>query len=79
MWKQRIAPAIGALKVQDVTEEDVGAVVRAPLRMDKAGWVVGGKAEAGNLYRLLRHLFRKALGWGLRPSLTESQNTRWGI
>ena len=67
MWKLRISPAIGLLKVQDVTEEDVGAVVRAPLRLDAAGRVVGGKGQAGNLYRLLRHMFRKALGWGLRP------------
>jgi len=29
--------------------------------------VVGGRAEAGNAYRLLHHLFRKALAWGLRP------------
>jgi integrase len=67
MWKRRIEPAIGHLKISDVTEEDVGAVVRAPLRLDAAGQVIGGKAEAGNLYRLLHHLFRKALGWGLRP------------
>jgi integrase len=67
MWERRIAPAIGHLKVKDVTEEDVGAVVRAPLRLDGAGRVIGGKAAAGNLYRLLHHLFRKALGWGLRP------------
>src|SRR4029077_19628861 len=25
------------------------------------------KAEAANLYRLLHHMFRKSLGWGLRP------------
>ena len=67
MWKQRIEPAIGALKIEDVTEEDVGTVVRAPLRLDAAGRAVAGKAQAGNLYRLLRHMFRKALGWGLRP------------
>ena len=67
MWERRIKPAIGHLKINDVTEEDVGAVVRAPLRLDAAGQVIGGKAEAGNLYRLLHHMFRKALGWGLRP------------
>ena len=67
MWERRIKPAIGRLKVGAVTEEDVGAVVRAPLRLDAAGQVIGGKAEAGNLYRLLHHMFRKALGWGLRP------------
>jgi integrase len=66
MWERRIEPAIGHLKINDVTEEDAGAVVRAPLRLDAAGRVIGGKAEAGNLYRLLHHLFHKALGWGLR-------------
>jgi integrase len=66
MWERRIKPAIGHLKINDVTEEDAGAVVRAPLRCDAAGRVIGGKAEAGNLYRLLHHLFHKALGWGLR-------------
>src|SRR3954452_19742482 len=39
----------------------------APLRLDAAGQAIGGKAEAGNVYRLLHHLFRKALAWGLRP------------
>src|SRR5712691_6022355 len=67
MWERRVKPAIGALKVKDVTEEDAGAVVRAPLRLEATGRVIGGKAEAGNLYRLLHHLFRKALAWGLRP------------
>src|SRR5258708_27846007 len=61
LWKQRIKPALGHLKVHEVTEEDAGAVVRAPLRLDAAGRVIGGKAEAGNVYRLLHHLFRKAL------------------
>jgi hypothetical protein len=37
------------------------------LRLDDAGQVRGGKAEAGNLYRLLHHMFRKALAWKLRP------------
>jgi len=66
MWKTRIEPAIGSLKVNDVTEEDAGNVVRAPLRLDKDGQVIGGKAEAGNIYRLLHHMFRKAIGWKLR-------------
>jgi integrase len=66
MWTRRINPVIGQLKINDVTEEDAGAVVRAPLRLDDAGQVVGGKAEAGNVYRLLHHVFKKALGWGLR-------------
>jgi len=66
MWTRRIEPAIGSLKINEVTEEDAGAAVRAPLRLDAAGQVVGGKAEAGNLYRLLHHLFHKALQWKLR-------------
>jgi integrase len=66
MWTRRIEPAIGHLKINEVTEEDAGAVVRAPLRLDAAGQVIGGKAEAGNLYRLLHHMFSKALQWKLR-------------
>jgi len=66
MWENRVAPAIGHLKIKSVIEEHVGAVVRAPLRL-AGGKVIGGKAEAGNLYRLLHHLFGKALAWGLRP------------
>jgi integrase len=66
MWTRRIEPAIGHLKISEVTEEDAGAVVRAPMRLDAAGQVIGGKAEAGNLYRLLHHMFRKALQWKLR-------------
>jgi integrase len=66
MWERRIKPAIGHLKINYVKEEDAGKVVRAPLRLDAAGRVIGGKAEAGNLYRTLHHLFHKALGWGLR-------------
>jgi integrase len=66
MWTRRIEPAIGHLKINDVSEEDAGAVVRAPLRLDATGQVIGGKAEAGNLYRLLHHMFRKALQWSLR-------------
>jgi integrase len=67
MWMRRVEPAIGNLKISDVTEEDAGAVVRAPLRLDAAGQVIGGKAEAGNLYRLLHHMFHKAMQWKLRP------------
>jgi integrase len=66
MWDTRIKPAIGTLKINDVTEEDVGEVVRAPLRLDKDGQVIGGKAEAGNIYRLVHHMFRKAIAWKLR-------------
>jgi integrase len=66
IWKSRIEPEIGALKINYVTEEDAGKVVRAPLHLDEDGQVIGGKAEAGNIYRLLHHMFSKALGWGLR-------------
>jgi integrase len=66
IWTRRIEPALGALRIKDVTEEDCGAVVRAPLRLDAAGAVLGGKAEAGNIYRLLHHLFGRALAWRLR-------------
>jgi integrase len=66
MWERRIEPAIGRLKINDAAEEDAGAVIRAPLRLDVAGQVIGGKAEAGNLYRLLHHMFHKALQWKLR-------------
>jgi integrase len=67
LWIRRIKPAIGTLKLNAVTEEDAGAVVRAPLRLNDAGAVIGGKAEAGNIYRLLHHMFAKALAWRLRP------------
>jgi integrase len=66
LWRQRIEPAIGQLKVGDVTEQDVGAIVRAPLRLDANGQVFAGKAAAGDLYRLLHHLFKKSLVWRLR-------------
>ncbi len=66
LWERRVKPALGHLKVQEISEEESGAVVRAPLRLDGAGRIIAGKAEAGNLYRLLHHLFGKALAWGLR-------------
>jgi integrase len=67
IWSKRIQPAIGALKIKDITEADVVALVHAPFKFDKAGQVVGGKAEAANIYRFLHHLFVKANAWGLRP------------
>jgi integrase len=66
LWNTRIKPAMGSTRVNQVTEEDAGAVVRAPLRLDEAGTVIGGKAAAGNLYRLLHHMFSRALAWKLR-------------
>ncbi len=67
MWQSRIEPAIGKLKIKDVTDQDAGAIVRAPFQFDEAGRIVKGQAEAANLYRLLHHLFSKALAWGMRP------------
>ena len=66
IWKRRIEPAIGHLKINEVTEEDAGAVVRTPVKLDAKGQVIGGKAEAGNVYRLVHHMFHKALQWNLR-------------
>lgn len=66
IWERRIRPAIGALKLKDVTEDDVSTVVLSPFRLDESGQVIGGKAEAGNVYRLLNHMFNKALAWQLR-------------
>jgi integrase len=66
MWKSRIQPAIASFKIDEVTETNVGTVVRALLRLDESGQVVGGKGAAGNLYRLLHHMFHKAEAWGLR-------------
>jgi integrase len=66
MWERRIGPAIGHLKINNVGAEDAGAVVRAPLRLSEGGQVVEGRAEAGNIYRLLHHLFSRAEVWGLR-------------
>jgi integrase len=66
LWRRRIEPAIGATRINNVSDDDAGAVVRAALRFDEDGIVVGGKAEAGNVYRLLHHLFSKALIWKLR-------------
>jgi len=59
MWTRRIEPKIGHLKISDVTDEDAGAVVRAPLRLDTADQVIGGRAEAGNIYRLVHPCSRR--------------------
>jgi integrase len=67
MWKRRIEPAIGRLPVRDVSGTDLSGIVRGALRLDAKGNVVGGKAAAGNLHRLLHHLFAKALAWRVRP------------
>jgi integrase len=67
MWKARVEPAIGRTPVREVSDTELSAIVRAPLRLDAKGCVTGGRGEAGNLYRLLHHLFAKALVWRLRP------------
>jgi integrase len=66
VWKARIKPKIGALKVADVTTQDCSDLVRSCFSLDKDGRVTGGKAAGGNVYRLLHHLFSKALLWKLR-------------
>ena len=67
MWLTKIEPTIGKVAVRDVDAEDIRTIVHGPLRMDKDGRVVGGKGEAGNLYRLLKHMMRTAIRWKLRP------------
>ena len=37
------------------------------MRTDKDGRITAGKGEAGNLYRLLKHMMRTAIRWKLRP------------
>jgi integrase len=67
MWHSRVEHRIGDLKIKDVTSEDAAALVREALRVDDEGRIVGGRAAAGNVYRLLHHMFGKALAWGMRP------------
>jgi hypothetical protein len=68
MWAARVKPAIGRAAVRDVTGADLSAVVRSPLTFHaRTKTIKGGKGEAGNLYRLLHHLFAKALAWRVRP------------
>jgi Phage integrase, N-terminal SAM-like domain len=74
MWVRRIKPAIGNLKINDVTPEDAGKVVRAALRLDDGGHLVGGRAEAANIYRLFTCSARHwdggsgSRGWAIRSS-----------
>jgi integrase len=67
MWERSIDPAIGSAPVRDITGHELSTIIRSALRVDGRGNVTGGKAAAGNLYRLLHHLFAKALAWRLRP------------
>jgi integrase len=66
MWKRHVGPALGRMKVKDVTQDDAGAVVRSPLKLNAAGRIVKGNAQAGNLYRFLHAMFNKAQAWGWR-------------
>src|SRR4051795_9685355 len=67
LWERAIGPSIGRTPVRDVTGQHLSAIVQGALRVDAKGNVTGGKAAAGNLYRLLHHMFAKALAWRLRP------------
>jgi integrase len=67
LYDSWIGPMIGSLKVHEVTRDDVGAIVRQPLKFGPTGEIVSGKAESANFWRLLSHLFRKATEWGMRP------------
>jgi integrase len=66
MWKRRIQPKIGTKAVDAVTETDVGSIVTAPYKRDANDMVISGKGEAGNLYRLMHHMFTMAIAWKLR-------------
>jgi integrase len=66
MWKTDLQPRLGKLKIKDVTDHDVVAIVRGAIRTDEDGQT-RGKGAAGNLYRLMHHMFAKALAWGWRP------------
>ena len=67
MWKSRIKPKLGKLKIKDVTDQIAGALVHEAFQLGANGRVVAGRGAAGNLYRLLHHMFSKALAWGMRP------------
>lgn len=67
MWHTKIEPVIGKVAVRDVDADHIRQIVHGPLRTDKDGRVARGKGEAGNLFRLLKHLMRTAIRWKLRP------------
>jgi site-specific recombinase XerC len=67
LYQSAIGPAIGSLKVHEVTSGEIGEIVRAPLRRDAADQIIAGKAEAANLWRFISHLFGMAAKWGMRP------------
>ena len=67
MWATKIEPVIGAVAVRDVDGDHVRRIVHGPMKVED-GRVVSGKGEAGNLYRLLKHMMRTAIRWKLRPA-----------
>jgi integrase len=67
MWLTKIEPVLGKVAVRDVDADHIRQIVHAPMRVGKDGRVTAGKGEAGNLYRLLKHLMRTAIRWKLRP------------
>ena len=79
MWECRVEPKLGNLPVKNITDADVSDLIRACQTFDKAGNVIRGKAEAANVYRLLRHLFNKALVWKVRPAAAGNPVKAFGI
>ncbi|MEI6560020.1 MAG: site-specific integrase [Rhodospirillaceae bacterium] len=67
MWTTRIGPMLGKLPVRDISDGDISELIRSVLKFDSTGNVIRGRAEAANVYRLLRHLFNRALAWKVRP------------
>ena len=64
-WSSRVEPVIRRTAVRDVTDQQLTEIAQGALRIDSKGNITGGKAAAGNLYRLLHHMFAKALAWRL--------------
>ena len=79
MWERRIEPKLGNMPVKDITDGDVSDLIRSIQKFDKAGNVIHGKAEAANVYRLLRHVFNKALAWKARPIAAGNPVKTFGI
>jgi integrase len=67
MWLTKVEPVIGKVAVRDVDADHIRTIVHGPMRTDKDGRITSGKGEAGNLYRLLKHMMRTAIRWKLRP------------
>ncbi|MFZ4860477.1 MAG: tyrosine-type recombinase/integrase, partial [Desulfuromonadaceae bacterium] len=79
MWETQIKPKLGHMPVKDITDGDVSDLIRSVQKVDKAGNVTHGKAEAANIYRLLRHVFNKALAWKVRPIAAGNPVKTFGI